>query len=138
MPKIQDLLREWDKVWFLIGNEKELEDRFLKEVLDLGCTFPKGEKPMEGSISPCMSVSRDLKLTYVSSMLWNMSFSPDMKTISISPETNEIIIRRNGDIKQALKADYAAFCRGDKNFVYTKKNDRLVKISLDEALEQLS
>ena len=104
MPKIKDLFKEHERVWFYIDND-ETGVRFMKEVKELGGTFLDGG-PIDGhSCGRIMAFGRSNKLAYVSLMIWCMSFSPE---------------------HDILKVDYAKYEKGDKNYVLKECNFRRI------------
>lgn len=102
MPKIKDLFKEHERVWFYIDND-ETGVRFMKEVKELGGTFLNGEPIDEHSCGKVMAFGRNNKLAYVSLMVWCMAFSTEHDT---------------------LKVDYAKYEKGDKDYVLKKCNFR--------------
>jgi hypothetical protein len=119
MPNVQDLLREWESVWFLIGGDNALRRSFMEEAIRLGCKLPNGEKPEPEGAGPCMAMNQGLRLTYVSSMAWNASFSPNAQQMF-----------RGRDISGVLRVDYQALIRGKAQFVYASAVGKPAVVSL--------
>ena len=110
MRKIIELLQQYEEVWFWI--DKEYQDQFFKELIDLNVIFTNGAPVARGAIRHCMGVDNKKTVGYLSNMVWFNSFS-------------------HGN--PPLKVNYGKYINGEDDYVFLKSN--IQPIDIDELME---
>jgi len=104
MPKIKELLKEHERIWFYIDND-ETGIHFMREVEKMGGKFVDSSTTKEHLCGKIMAFGRNNIVAYVSLMIWWMSFSDEYKCEN-----------------KVLKIDYGKFKRGENDYIINSCN----------------
>lgn len=73
MSKIEELIREHERVWFYLNSE-ETKARFVQDATALGCIYLNGEPLNIHNCYHIMAIHSDHRLAQVKIFIWNASF----------------------------------------------------------------
>ena len=99
MRKIQDLLVNYENVWFYISEASH--EKFYNELLANDARFMNGSKITPESIGHIVGVHADWTVGCVSNLVWYNTFSAT---------------------SAPLKVDYEKYAKGNKDYVIIKPN----------------